>query len=216
MFIPFFNFGHMLLDITTYTTGKLDTLTNTFVPGPGFPWSSLYETIPDYLLSSYDGQYPSLPPPVQAWYFLIMNVGFYALLTWFFDNVLPDAFGASRPPWFFLTPDYWGFRFKDTSTQRDDWLKRYAPTKETNVGEDDDVAKEREKALSPEFWPAVKVVNLRKLYRGNCGKRSMDKVAVKNSSVTFEEGKLFALLGQNGAGKTVKTLLFMICKKHVF
>jgi len=35
MFIPFFNFGKIFLDISSYTTGRLDTLTQTFIPGPG-------------------------------------------------------------------------------------------------------------------------------------------------------------------------------------
>ena len=67
MFIPFFNFGHMLLDISSFTTGKLDILTNTFVPGPGFQWSTLKSKLPNNLLTSYDGIYPDVPEPVQAW-----------------------------------------------------------------------------------------------------------------------------------------------------
>lgn len=149
MFIPFFNFGHMFLDITSYTTGRLDTLTNTFIPGPGFSWSTLYTPLPNNLLVSYDGIYPNVPAPVQAWYFLIMNVGFWWLVTWYLDNVLPDAFGSRRPFYFFLTLDYWGIRRHQGSTKQDEWLKKnHNPVEAPLTSEDDDVAAERANALS--------------------------------------------------------------------
>jgi hypothetical protein len=90
MFIPFFNFGHMLLDISTLTTGRLDVLTNTFIPGPGFSWDTLYSTIPNNLLTSYDGIYPKVPQPVQAWYFnfLILSGIFSSWMFSFFGSLL--------------------------------------------------------------------------------------------------------------------------------
>lgn len=204
MFIPFFNFGHMFLDITTYTTGRLDTLTQTYIPGPGFAWSNLYEQIPKNLMPSYDGQTPDLPVPVQAWYFLIMNTFVYMILAWYLDNVIPDMFGASKPLYFFLLPEYWGFKTRHVETKRDEWLvKNVAASKEDNAEEDDDVATERQEAKNPGSWPAVKVVNLRKVYSSLSLCRGSDvKVAVRNSCITFEQGQLFALLGQNGAGKS--------------
>jgi len=46
------------------------------------------------------------------------------------------------------------------------------------------------------------VVNLRKVYRNHFFKSSpLDKAAVQNLCLTLYEGKLLALLGQNGAGK---------------
>lgn len=93
MFLPFFNFGHMFLDITTLTTGLLDTLTQTYIPGPGFPWSTLYSPIVNTSLPTYgsDGQ-PTVPPPVQAWYFMIMNCFVFGFILWYFDNVIPNVF----------------------------------------------------------------------------------------------------------------------------
>jgi ABC-type multidrug transport system ATPase subunit len=66
--------------------------------------------------------------------------------------------------------------------------------------EDSDVVAERKRALDPNFFPALKIVNMRKVYK-NWGAES-DKVAVRNSNFVVEEGKLLALLGQNGAGKS--------------
>jgi hypothetical protein len=201
MFFPFFNFGRMFLDITTLTTGLLDTLTDTYIPGPGFPWETLYNAVANSSLPTYgaDGQ-PNVPAPIQSWYFLIMNCAFYGVLLWFFNNVVPNEYGMSRPPWFFLTPTYWGY---EPSSQVDlkQWQDRYAKDAQPDeADEDSDVVAERKRALDPEYFPELKIVNLRKVYR-NWGAES-DKVAVRNSCFTVQEGKLLALLGQNGAGKS--------------
>lgn len=41
---------------------------------------------------------------------LYMNVAFFALLTWYFDNVIESNRGTSQPFYFFLKPSYWGFK----------------------------------------------------------------------------------------------------------
>ncbi|KAJ3084515.1 ATP-binding cassette sub- A member 1, partial [Quaeritorhiza haematococci] len=206
--LPFFNFGKIFLDITTSTTGKLDVLTQTFVPGPGFPWSSLYSSIPEDLKPTYSGSIPDIPAPYWSLLNMLMNVGVYALLTWYLDEVIPDEFGSALPPWFPLTADYWGIEIgKAKGVGEREWLKRVKSRSEKfaqpDENEDADVKAERGRALDDDSFPAVKVVNLRKEYRGNpIWRTKNDKVAVKNLCVTFEEGKLLALLGQNGAGKS--------------
>lgn len=223
VFLPFFNFGFVFsfaltfsrffLDITTMTTGKLDQLTNTYVPGPGFPWSALYNNIPATLLPVYGsaGQ-PSLPLPVKTWSYYIMDCAgiilfiyiiVFGVLLWYFDNVLPNEFGYCRPIWFFLTPDYWGIKLSDKKISQSEWLKLNT-SGSTNIplegDEDKDVIDARASALNPEYFPSLKIVNLRKVYTSLFGKTS--KVAVRNSCFSVEEGKLLALLGQNGAGKS--------------
>ncbi|KAJ3287594.1 ATP-binding cassette sub- A member 1 [Borealophlyctis nickersoniae] len=152
MFIPFFNFGHMFLDITMYTTGKLDTLTQTYIPGPGFQWSTLYNPLPTSLRPVYGSTsaFPDVPVPVQAWDFLIMNCFFYAVLVWYFDCVIPDEYGRKMPLWFFLTPDYWGidlWRSKELDSKQ--WLLGITPKKDNAPSGplDTDVVAERERAL---------------------------------------------------------------------
>ena len=127
-----------------------------------------------------------------------MNVAFYWILAWYLDNVLPDAFGSRRPFYFFLLPSYWGLVKNGTKTVQDQWLQLYKDLSENEENEDDDVAAERAMALSGNNWPAVKVVNLRKVYgkplfKGLVGKGS-PKTAVKNSCITFQEGQLYVLL----------------------
>lgn len=106
----------------------------------------------------------------------------------------------SRPPWFFLTPQYWGFE-STGSVDLKTWQEMNAALVQPDEeNEDSDVVAERKRALDPTFFPALKIVNLRKVY-SNWG-REEDKVAVRNSCFTVEQGKLLALLGQNGAGKS--------------
>ncbi len=202
IFFPFFNFGRMFLDITTLTTGLLDNLTQTYIPGPGFPWDTLYSAFPNSSLPIYgsNGQ-PTVPAPVESWYYLIMNCFFYGVLLWIFDNVIPDEYGMSQP---IFTLGYWGLETKTAASKTTDieaWNKKYASmTQPVEDNEDSDVVAERKRALDPNTTAALKIVNLRKVY-SNWG-REENKVAVRNSCFFVEEGKLLALLGQNGAGKS--------------
>ncbi|KAJ3413316.1 ATP-binding cassette sub- A member 1 [Chytridiales sp. JEL 0842] len=209
--VPFFNFGHMFLDITSFTTGRLDDLTSTFIPGPGFSWNDLYNTLPSNILPIYATGTAEVPQPVQAWYFMLMNIGVYAVLLWYWDAVIPDEYGSRQPPWFFLLPSYWGYTTTSKQAQ-DEWLKKLTAASknadgiEPLAGEDVDVTNERNKALDPNLdvsEAAVRIVNLRKVYwKYFLRKSDLDKVAVRSSCMTLPEGKLLALLGQNGAGKS--------------
>jgi ABC-type Na+ transport system ATPase subunit NatA len=198
IFLPFFNFGRMFLDITQLTTGKLDALTNTYIEGPGFPWANLTEPITTDLLPLYSGAYPQLTTPVHSFYYWIMNCALYWALMWVLDKVIPNEFGYS-PAAALLTREFWTGSKQSSSLKANLklWVQRYSLGSnkiELEGDEDSDVLAEREKAMDVEFFPALKVLNLRKVY----GK----KTAVRNSCFTLDQGKLLAVLGQNGAGKT--------------
>ncbi|TPX33176.1 hypothetical protein SmJEL517_g03814 [Synchytrium microbalum] len=209
MFFPFFNFGKIFLDITTYTTGRLDSLTNTYIPGPGFNLTALTNPIPIELRPTYGGgSIPNVPAPVQSWYFLLMNIAFYALLTWYFDTIIPNEFGMSLPWHFPFLASYWGIETgKRKGVEAREWLekeKKKTADVKPPANEEDAVAAERVQTLSEDYWPAVKIVNLRKVFPTNpLGfKSTTDKIAVDDLCLTFKEGEVFALLGQNGAGKS--------------
>ncbi|CAI2183574.1 14848_t:CDS:2 [Funneliformis geosporum] len=204
MFVPFFNFGKIFLDISNLSSGKLDVLTQTLIPGSGFKWKNLYEKVDDKFLPSYNTEHldlkPDVPAPIQSWYFLLMNIAFYAILTWYFDKVIPDEYGNRKSPLFFLTPSYYGIKLRsDFDLQR--WLNRneYSGVED----EDQDIAKERISAFNPEHDAALRICNLRKVYKQSIFfKSKLDKVAVKDLCLTLKESKCLALLGQNGAGKS--------------
>lgn len=206
MFIPFFNFGKIFLDISNLSSGKIDRLTQTLIPGPGFKWNDLYEIMDDKFLPSYDAKHPEIKPavpaPVQSFYFFLMNIVLYSILTWYFDKVIPDEYGNRRNPLFFLTPSYYGVNIRK-NFQLQGWLNRYNKSVDDHSGEDEDVAAERTLALDPESEAALRICNLRKVYRKNLLVESkLDKVAVRDLCLTLKESKCLALLGQNGAGKS--------------
>lgn len=209
MFIPFFNFGKLFADLSIRTTGYLNELTNTYVPGGTFHWSDIYTKIPPSSLPSYgtDNRKPNVPVPAQALYFLLMNIAFYLLLTWYFDKVIPDEFGVRQSPIFFLLPSYW--RQRPPTAIDIDAIAR----KTTHVGgneEEEDVIAEKNLAKDPSAPAALRILGLRKVFAGTkpsgcCGclrRRSKAKVAVQDLHLTVRQGQLLALLGQNGAGKS--------------
>ncbi|KAI8894545.1 hypothetical protein BC833DRAFT_604469 [Globomyces pollinis-pini] len=203
VFVPFFNFGRFFLDITTLTTGTLDTLTQQYIPGPGFPWETLFSTLPNSSLPNYgaDAGYPTVPAPVTSWHFMIQNFFLYAVLMWYFDNVIPNEYGYRQAPWFFLLPSYWGFASRSATVDLSAWHAEHTKIEyAVEENEDCDVTAERKISCDPAFMPSLKILNLRKVYT-NWG-REQDKIAVRNSCFTVKEGKLLALLGQNGAGKS--------------
>ncbi|RIA85383.1 hypothetical protein C1645_781967 [Glomus cerebriforme] len=194
MFIPFFNFGKIFLDISNLASGNLDELTQTLIPGPGFKWNDLYKRIDDK---------PEVPAPIQSLYFLLMNIVFYSILTWYFDKVIPNEYGNRRNPLFFLTPSYYGIKFKKNFNLQG-WLNRHKNSNEIDYNDDDeDVANERTLAFNHEHDAALRICNLKKVYRQSLFiKSKLDKVAVKDLCLTLKESKCLALLGQNGAGKS--------------
>jgi ABC-type multidrug transport system fused ATPase/permease subunit len=206
----------MFLDITSRTTGRRDPLTRTFIPGPGFPWAALYEDIPLQLLPSFGGTQPVVPIPVSSYYYFLMDIVVFYALTIYFDQTIANEYGVKRNPAFFLFPSYWGFGVKKSDQENATWLKNIKAKSGGIVvdGQDEAVIEEQEKATNDSFWPAVKLVNIRKVFQqSRFYKKATDKIAVKDASLTFEEGKLLALLGQNGAGKS--TTMNILSGKHI-
>jgi ABC-type multidrug transport system fused ATPase/permease subunit len=216
--LPFFNFGKIFLDIGSYTNGKFDVLTETFIKGPGMPWKSLYDPLPEDLRPIYT-TVPDIPAPIKSWHYMLMDILIYAILLWYFDNVIPNEYGSRRPLYFPFTFSYWGIKTKCSKDKDQTWLKNILSARTIPLYEDEEeeVEKERERALNAEEMYPIHIVNLLKVYKNKCFgfvSSNNDKVAVKNLCLTFEEGKLYflplvfylylrlALLGQNGAGKS--------------
>jgi ABC-type multidrug transport system ATPase subunit len=221
MFIPFFNFGKIFLDMSLFASGRFDVLTDTYIPGPGFHWGDLYNKIPDAFTPTYDDartRHPNVPPPIQSWYFMLMNIGVFALLTLYLDQVVADDYGNKRHLLFFLDPSFYGWNIRKKLTTQE-WIaaqennkakrdaKRKSMNKNRNIPaedeDDDDVVVEKGMALDGTFETQARICNLQKVFRESSLRQSpLDKIAVKDLCLTLQEGKLLALLGQNGAGKS--------------
>jgi len=190
---PPFNFAKCVSDVAqlSFDYGQIE--------GPGYTWRDLYTP----LVTDY-GTY--LPPTVQSWYLLTLNLVVFAILTWYMENILPSATGTVQPPWFFLTKEYWGIPRRIKSSISSGTLQR---RKEDPATIDPDVVKEDSAAMqighSGETGSdsAVAVVRLSKDYRKiPIIKSPWDFNAVDNVSFCIPESTLFCLLGHNGAGKT--------------
>lgn len=126
-----------------------------------------------------------------------VDIVLYAILAFYFDNVIPGEYGRKRPPWFFLMPSFWCPK----PVKRDSVLKH-----------GDSII--RENASNPNFEKvssnlvgreALRILKIRKVFSG-CQKEEV--VAVDEISLDIYEGQITAILGHNGAGKT--TLLNML------
>ena len=149
LFLPFFNFGRLFLDISTLTTGKYDLITKSYFPGSGFPWSAVAKPIPLDLLPIYgDGTAPFAPPPLFSIVYLGFNIFLYFGLTLYLDQVLPNEYGHSEDWLFFLKPVYWGFAPTATEDSGIKWLYNLEAT---SIEGDDhsSVVTEKQRALSP-------------------------------------------------------------------
>ncbi|KAK5828319.1 hypothetical protein F5H01DRAFT_373825 [Linnemannia elongata] len=222
MFIPFFNFGKIFLDMSLFSSGRFDLLTSTPIPGPGFHWNNLYDKIPTSFTPTYDTyktRHPDVPAPIQSWYLLLMNIGVFAILTLYFDQVVADDYGNKRHPLFFLDPSFYGLNMRKKLSNHD-WIAAQQANKAKRDAymvkmskdrsdlpiedeDDEDVTVERGLALDSNYETAARICNLQKVFRESAFRKSpLDKIAVKDLCLTLQEGKLLALLGQNGAGKS--------------
>lgn len=70
----------MLTGISTLSIGEVNFLSQEYIDPPGFAWADLYKDIPQSLLIKKE-IFP--PPPVESWYWSIMNIVLYLVLAWY-------------------------------------------------------------------------------------------------------------------------------------
>ena len=131
-------------------------------------------------------------------YQLIMIV-YHLLLAWYFDNVLPNAYGRRKSLVFFLNPRYWCGQRAVIPKQTD---ATYIPKE----GEDEDVTKEANRIMNRDWEegsaPAIILEGFSKtFFSGMCNSGEGFK-AVDEITYGVEQDSAFVLLGHNGAGKT--------------
>lgn len=198
--IPFFNFGKMFIDISKLSSNTLNVITDTIVKGDGFHWSDL-NTKPKTMMSRMEGyNLTRMEPTSYSLYYLLINIVVYFIIGLYFDNIISNVYGNSKPFYYFLLPSYWfgGNSSMDSKKWIKDTQKKY-PSK-INIKElDGDVQEHYKYTCNPELNDnPVKIINLRKIY----GSGKNLKVAVKNTCLSIGKNKVVALLGQNGAGKS--------------
>ncbi|XP_049851531.1 retinal-specific phospholipid-transporting ATPase ABCA4-like [Schistocerca gregaria] len=128
------------------------------------------------------------------------------VLYWYFDNVLFRIGTKKRPVYFFLTPSYWGIRFKRRSGRGEPPV--FQPPPDLLFSMDPNVEAEYRRAVEvvrsgAEKEVAINAVNVSKVYKPwySCGGKSALR-AVDSLSISVRKGEFFTILGHNGAGKT--------------
>ncbi|CAG8546268.1 3848_t:CDS:10, partial [Ambispora gerdemannii] len=172
LFLPFFQFAELYSQIVLKSTNT------PFYPNknPGFHWKELNN---QHIYNSRLSEF--LPQPYRPLVIMSAQIIAYAMVVWIID----------QGPKFYARN--FGRRYQITSND--------TQYHQTNM--DEDLAHERFRALSSNQPFALRIVRLVKEYRGKLFSKSRErKLAVNGLYLTVEEGQLFALLGQNGAGKT--------------
>ena len=146
--------------------------------------------------------------------------------------MLPDEFGVKESPWFFLSPQYWGYARKEEKIILDQWLdkvqqqyvkclpddapksgicprifkRRNQPQTSIPVTpppiSDPELSAVCDVAFDVSTPVGLRVVHLRKTFGRDC-------LAVSDTSFVMESGEILAILGANGSGKS--TTCHVLC-----
>ena len=140
--------------------------------------------------------------------FIIVDIFFYILMGWYFDQVVPNGSGIKKVPWFFLTSNYWEkkgiaqnkevleTRQDENSTQKRSMTNRSTSRRSSNTVLDarTNMSAEQAKKLKP----GIQIKNVSKRYNTASG----TTFALNDLSIDFHENEIVVLLGHNGAGYT--------------
>ncbi|KAF9582643.1 ATP-binding cassette sub- A member 1 [Lunasporangiospora selenospora] len=223
LFVPFMHFARLWDNIGKLALGGFDYRTGKADPGPGFHFANLtnfkYQPSTDM----------ALPQPSTALSFYPISFAILALLTLYLDQVIPNEYGRGRNIFFFFGSIGRAIRSLTQGGQagiRDHQnaeAKKVIPYEgQPPETEDSDVIAERERAVNCQTDVAIRISNLTKIYTGAgggffkrlfvglcccCSRRRRNDVKATNTAVdrlnlVTESNELFALLGQNGAGKS--------------
>ncbi|WIA18353.1 hypothetical protein OEZ85_009818 [Tetradesmus obliquus] len=138
---------------------------------------------------------------------LAVDALLFAALTWWADKVMPKTYGQVQPPWFFLLPSYWTGRSRDTRSADAATNQTDCDTSTAGAasGQQQQHTNGLSNGLSKNVPAYIEVVGLGKTYVGPDGS---SRVAVAGLSMQLGAGRVAALLGRNGAGKS--TVMHML------
>ncbi|KAJ3035426.1 ATP-binding cassette sub- A member 5 [Rhizophlyctis rosea] len=127
---------------------------------------------------------------------IICAIFWYALLGWYLDQIVPSAYGVSKP-WYFIFGGWKGR--KSTGRVEDEIVVGNEGLKAENVED-----------LVGSAKIAVEINGLKKIFNeGKTKGPKKEKTAVDGVTMHLCEGEIFGLLGHNGAGKS--TTIHMLC-----
>ncbi|KAF9913694.1 ATP-binding cassette sub- A member 1 [Lobosporangium transversale] len=223
-FLPFMHHATLWGQISAVSLNSVDYMTGNVTTGPGFHFANL---------TNYEQMQPSyqtlLPQPYLLLGLYGGNILLAALLTLYFDQVIPNEHGHRRGLFFYFGSIAHLFKIiryggnAGLTRQQSADAQRMIPYQgQPPPDEDSDVIAERERAVHCQTKVAIRISNLTKVYISNgagflkslflclccccCRKRrraaKIVNTAVDRLNLVTEPDELFALLGQNGAGKS--------------
>ncbi|KAF9426089.1 ATP-binding cassette sub- A member 1 [Podila epigama] len=224
LFLPFVHFSRLWANIAKASLGYMDYQTGNYTIPDGFHWSNLTE-----YHFEYPALQVVLPQPATALSNYIANILIFGILTLYLDQVIPNEHSRSRHVFFFFGSIGRAFRLirhggsSGVARAKSADAQRVIPYEGTPPeDEDSDVIEERERAVQCQSTVAIRISNLTKTYsRSGPGvfknlylamcccfcktRRRSNKIvnkAVDRLNLITQPNELFALLGQNGAGKS--------------
>ena len=187
-FYPPFNFSIIFGDIGAKAGALPNNYEGRWEKGPGYFWDDFF-LIRKGIIS---GNYYSIPSSYSTMIDLIWNFATFIVLTWYFDNIISENKGRSKPLWFMLTKNYWNCKEKKKTLFESDSGETEKYFNNNN----------NEKNTSQDVFEGLRLDGIWKSYS-----KSAPPV-VKPLEFTIENNELVAIIGHNGAGKT--TLLKML------
>ncbi|KNC47320.1 ATP-binding Cassette superfamily [Thecamonas trahens ATCC 50062] len=137
-------------------------------------------------------------PLADVYGWLVLDTFLYLILAWFLANVTPDVIGARRPPWFFLTREYWGCG----ASTRVDSRSLEPPSLDSDA--DSDVERLAGTIVHEPAPGSLHAIGISRVFRSMYETLTCASgfTAVHSVSLELRPNRCFALLGPNGSGKS--------------
>lgn len=168
---------------------------------PSYTWSDFVKDKIDPVMGA-PGEAEYYEPDIYSLYLVSVCIILLALLTWYFDNVIPGVNGKPYPWNFFIKKWYW--RSKCSKNRAKDSPGTYYDLQDHIVRVD------RITKIYPALDPDDKRYVWQRKQKRN--KELETRRVVDGISLTLRKGEIFCLLGHNGAGKstTIRMLTGLI------
>jgi ABC-type multidrug transport system ATPase subunit len=221
---PPFTYSVLFSQIASIGATHFESKYQTFVPGRKMVWSDLVNHDVGFLIT---GVKYDVPPIINIFGILILDIFIYLILTWYFDHVIQSNRGTNESWYFPVTKKYWGsfscckrkrFKTKLHQHRTDNSANIQKQLDSVNdINTVDSVTEEKQKVLehlrnlnlgigesATAEIPTLIIAGIQKYFRKyQFGiKSKKDNHAVKGVYLGVYDRELFSILGHNGAGKT--------------